>query len=72
VAGDEAVAVGDNICSLFLQPVTGASGAAVNPLGFAHWSGTSFATAYISGNFAASAIQLNGTGTLDESMPCTP
>jgi hypothetical protein len=67
VAGDKAVALGDNICSLYLQT------SAANPIGFAQWSGTSFATAYITGNLATSAIQLaTATGTLDESQPCSP
>jgi hypothetical protein len=77
-AGDKAVALGDNICSLYLQSFSGG-----NPLGFAEWSGTSFATAYITGNLASDRIPLTGSTSpapdttaplpaLDESQPCTP
>jgi hypothetical protein len=73
VAGDAAVALGDNICSLYLQSFPASGTSAANPIGFAQWSGTSFATAYITGNLATSAIQLAAaTGKLDESQPCTP
>jgi hypothetical protein len=67
VPQDELQADGMNICSLYLGPNTDAPTA---PPGMVQWSGTSFATAFISGNYAAGTLSGSGA-TLDESQPCT-
>lgn len=61
------VAVGQSICSLFPQP----------PDEFALWSGTSFATAIVSGNLAAGNLAVNGGSitavngqSFSEDQPC--
>jgi hypothetical protein len=68
---DNAVyAVGTNVCSLYAQDTN--PSASIPPLpqpGYEYWSGTSFATAIISGNLAANSGSL--PGTLDESQPCS-
>lgn len=67
---DALQADGVNICSLYLGPNTDAPTA---PAGVVQWSGTSFATALVSGNYASGTLPGSGGSiTLDESQPCTP
>lgn len=79
---DELQADGMNICSLYLQTDAGEQAGlppgasddntdAGAPLGMVQWSGTSFASAFISGNYAAGTLPGSGGTTLDESQPCT-
>jgi hypothetical protein len=61
-------ALGVGVCSLYL--VNPDVRDLAPPAGFADWSGTSFATAFISGNLAANNGALPATPVQIE--PCTP
>jgi hypothetical protein len=66
-AGDAVAALGAGVCSLYAND-TDASSWPAPRAGYAQWDGTSFATALISGNLAASGSKL--PTSLDESQPC--
>ncbi len=62
-------ALGSNVCSLHLGPIGGVT----PPAGLALWSGTSFATAFVSGYVAetGSIVNLGSSPTPTQIQPCT-